>query len=113
MRSNEVFLKHIQDEVNFLLRETRGLTFDEFMNDEVLKRACARSFEIIGEAAARVSPETQAKHPEFPWSDVIGMRHRVAHGYDDINFDIVWETATIDLPALLQQLEQILSNEKV
>ena len=47
MRSNKVFLQHIQDEINFLLRETRGLTFDELMNDEVLKRACARSFEII------------------------------------------------------------------
>ena len=51
MRSNKVFLQHIQDEINFLLRETRGLTFDEFMNNEVLKRACARSFEIIAGGA--------------------------------------------------------------
>jgi uncharacterized protein with HEPN domain len=37
------------------------------------------------------------------------MRHRIAHGYDEINFDIVWEVATVDLPSLIAQLERALS----
>ena len=76
----------------------------------MLNLSLVRLIEIIGEAAARVSAETQAKHPEIRWPGIIGMRHRIAHGYDEINFDIVWEVATVDLPPLIATLEQILSS---
>jgi uncharacterized protein with HEPN domain len=55
MKSNEVFLKHVLDEIDFLLDHTRALSFDEFMRDAVLQRACARSFEIMGEAVKNIS----------------------------------------------------------
>ncbi|MBU4220741.1 MAG: DUF86 domain-containing protein [Euryarchaeota archaeon] len=48
--------------------------------------------EIIGEAARRISEETQAANPEIPWSDLISMRNVMIHEYDDIDIGIVWET---------------------
>jgi uncharacterized protein with HEPN domain len=57
MKSNEVFLRHVLDEITFLLEHTRGLSFDDFMEDAVLKRACARSFEIMGEAVKNISTD--------------------------------------------------------
>jgi uncharacterized protein with HEPN domain len=48
MRQDLPFLKHILDEINFLLKETRGLSYEEFISNELLKRACPRSIEIIG-----------------------------------------------------------------
>ena len=70
-----------------------------------------RCIEIIGEAASKVSPEVQAKHPNVPWSDIIGMRHRLIHAYFEIDLGRVCDTLATDLPPpLIVQLERILSD---
>jgi len=61
MKSDEVFLRHILDELDFLLKRTGGIDFDEFVADDVLRRACARSLEIIGEAVKNISPHFRKK----------------------------------------------------
>jgi len=76
--------------------------------DRKLVLAVVKSVEIIGEAAARVSAETQAELPRLPWRDIIDMRHRLVHAYYDINLDIVWSTLREDLPPLVETLETIL-----
>lgn len=60
MKSDEVFLRHILDELDFLLKRTSGIDFDEFATDGVLRRACARSLEIIGEAVKNISPDLRS-----------------------------------------------------
>ena len=62
MKPNQVFLSHILDEINFLIKETEGLKFEEFMQNEVLKRACSRSIEIIGEATKNLSADLKRKY---------------------------------------------------
>lgn len=62
---------------------------------------------MVGEAARRVSPEAQQKSSEIPWSDIIGMRHKIVHDYLDIDFDVVWEVVKTDLPDLVAHLEPI------
>ncbi len=64
--------------------------------------------EIIGEAAGRISPETRAKLPEIPWSDVVAMRNRLIHGYDNVDHDILWDTITHDLPLLLEAVDNLI-----
>jgi len=77
----------------------------------VLALALMRCIEIIGEAASKVSPEVQAKHPNVPWSDIIGMRHRLIHAYFEIDLGRVCDTLATDLPPpLIVQLERILSD---
>ena len=75
--------------------------------DRVLHLALTRLVEIIGEAANRVSSDTQKKHPEVPWPKIIGMRNRLVHGYDVIDFDLLWDTVTTDLPPLMNALKGI------
>ena len=65
----------------------------------------------VGEAANRVSPEVRAAHPEIPWVDVIGMRNRLAHGYDQISREILHDTIALYLPQLVGQLDAILGDE--
>ncbi len=65
----------------------------------------------VGEAANRVSPEFRAGHPEIPWVDVIGMRNRLAHGYDQISREILHDTVALYLPKLVGQLDTILGDE--
>jgi uncharacterized protein with HEPN domain len=64
---------------------------------------------IVGENVARLSkhhPEFIAAHPETPWRQAIGLRNRIAHGYEDVDFEIVWRTATEYLPNLLRELPE-------
>jgi uncharacterized protein with HEPN domain len=76
--------------------------------ERMLDLALTRLMEIVGEAATRVSPEFQAAHPDIPWAQVIGLRNRLIHGYDAIDFDILWPIVTHDLPPLILLLENVL-----
>ncbi len=78
----------------------------------MLLMALKRAIEIIGEGASKLSDEFQTAHPEIPWTDIIGMRHRLIHAYFDINLGIVWTTVDARLPALITQLESLLAAKK-
>lgn len=75
--------------------------------DRMLLFAVVRAIEVIGEAAGRVSDETQAANPAIPWSAIVGMRNRLIHGYFDIDTEIVWKTVTGELPDLLPRLRAL------
>jgi uncharacterized protein with HEPN domain len=98
----------MQDEANFILNHSRTLTKDQFLKDEVLKRALARSIEIVGEAAKNVPLEFRNQHPEIAWRSITGMRDHLIHGYITIDLDIVWDVVTKGIPELSQQLRAIL-----
>lgn len=65
----------------------------------------------VGEAANRVSPEFRTAHPEIPWLDVIGMRNRLAHGYDQVSREVLHDTIALYLPKLVGQLDTILGDK--
>jgi uncharacterized protein with HEPN domain len=64
--------------------------------------------QIIGEAASRISEEMQAQHSEVPWGQMIGMRHILVHGYFEVDLDIVWSAAQVNLVHLKEQITAIL-----
>ena len=68
-----------------------------------------KSIEIVGEAAAHVGMQVRAELPEIPWPEVVGMRNHLIHSYFDIDNDRVWDTATVDLPALKAIIERYLN----
>ncbi len=76
---------------------------------EVLNLALTRLIEIIGEAANRVPAEVQEKYPDLPWMQMIGARNRLIHGYDSVDFDILWAIVIRDLPVVIARLEDILA----
>jgi uncharacterized protein with HEPN domain len=76
-------------------------------NDRLLELALTRLLEIIGEAANRVPEETQEAHPEIAWGQIVSLRNRLIHGYDSIDFDILWAIVKEDLPELIENLEKI------
>ena len=86
-----------------------GKTRDTFDNDRQLTLALIKSIEIIGEAAARVSPEMKSATPAIPWADIVGMRNRLIHAYFDVDVDILWETVMNELPPLQRSLEAMLA----
>jgi uncharacterized protein with HEPN domain len=82
-----------------------GVSREAFMQNTQLQDAVIRRIEIIGEAARRVSFQTQDAYREIPWKAMIGMRNLMIHDYDDVDLDIVWNTVIRELPRLLNLLE--------
>lgn len=80
----------------------QGASRSDLDQDDRLLSACCYQIAVIGEAVKRVSPATRGKHPEVPWKDIAGMRDRLIHGYDSVDVDELWKTATEDVAALLQ-----------
>ncbi len=64
-----------------------------------------RSFEVVGEAARRISPELRKARPEVPWCLVSDFRNKLIHDYFGQDLEVIWRTATEDTPLLLQQIE--------
>ena len=87
----------------------RGANRPDFDQDDRLLSACCYQIAVIGEAAKRLSPNVRNKHPEVQWKDIAGMRDRLIHGYDSVDLDELWKTATEDVPALLEQVRAILA----
>src|SRR5476649_2051519 len=104
------YIVHIQQAAADACSFVEGLAKDDFLEDKRTQQAVIMSLIIIGEAATKVmdgySEFTQA-HMQVPWRSMRGMRNRIAHGYFDINLDVVWETVQTALPELLEQLTAV------
>ncbi len=86
----------------------RGRTRAELDSDRQLNLSLVRLLEIIGEAAGRVPAQERARHTDIPWAEIIGPRNRLIHGYDSVDFDILWQIVSDDLPLLIAALEKAL-----
>lgn len=87
---------------------SRGRKRNDLDEDLTFNLALTRLIEIIGEAANRVPEEFQEDHPEIPWMEIVGMRNRLIHGYDEVDFDFLWRVVRNDLPRLIKQLNKAL-----
>ena len=84
------YLKHIRDESAYIVTiVNNGLTKEDFLRDETLKRALVRSLEIIGEATKKIPADFKLKWDSIKWKDMAGMRDRLIHDYMGVNYTIV------------------------
>ncbi len=105
----EQFLKHIHDECKYLLGVSEGLSYDEFYNDETLKRAVVRSLEIIGEATKKIPADFKVLWSSIQWKNMAGMRDRLIHDYIGVNYSIVWDVIKNKIPDLEKQIDSVLN----
>lgn len=84
------------------------MTFDEYLNDIRTVSAVERQFEVLGEAARRISSEFQQAHPAIDWQRIIGLRNIIAHRYDEVRQEVLWTIIHSELTSLLTQLEELL-----
>lgn len=84
---------------------------DAMKANRMMQLALQRLVEIVGEAANRVSRGTQEEHPTISWSQIIGMRNRLAHVYDRVDLDVLWDVIVDDLPPLVEQLKAIVGRD--
>ena len=100
-------LRHMLDYAQEAIDLARGRVRADLDTDRQFNLAMTRLLEVVGEAASRVSPAGRERHPQIPWSAVAGLRNRLIHGYDEVDFDILWDIVQVDLPTLIAELRRI------
>lgn len=103
-----VRLRHMLRAAEEAVALSRGRTRQDLADDRLLELALTKLVETIGEAASRVPAGTRAEAPAIPWPEIVTMRHRLVHGYDTVDLDMLWATVNEDLPALIPVLAKVL-----
>ncbi len=101
-------LRHMRDYAGKIKAMVEGRSRADLDRDEMLSLALARALHIVGEAATRIPREEQKAYPNIRWAEIVGLRNRLVHGYDQVDLDIVWEIATKDIDRLIEELDRIL-----
>ena len=99
-------IKHLKDLVVFI----DGLDFNGFLADTKTVAACAFTLGQVGELAGKMEDSFQIAHPEIPWKSLRGLRNRVVHDYENVDFAVLWAILTKNVPQVLAQFEAMLSN---
>ena len=111
MRNDDrVRILHMIDATESVEQFAAGRKRGDLDTDKMLLFAILRAIEVIGEAASKVTSETQDASPGVPWASIVGMRNRLIHGYFDIDSDVVWKTVTDEVPVLRRSLQALLEN---
>jgi len=111
MRHEPSFLKDILSACRKIEAIVAATSENLFLRDEVLPAAVLHHLTVIGEAINRMSVELRERHPEVPWRQIIAVRHRIVHAYFDLDLQILWDTATDDIPKPRRQVLNILTTE--
>lgn len=108
MPREELYLQDIIEASNAIERFLKGAEENDFLANEMLQSAILHKLTIIGEASARISTELKSRYSEIEWKAIVGFRNIAVHAYFSINWKIVWETATMRVAPLREQILQIL-----
>jgi uncharacterized protein with HEPN domain len=105
-----ISLRQMLDHAVEALEMAEGRSRADLDRNRMLNLALVRLLEILGEAAARVPAEERDCRPGIPWGTLIGLRNRLIHAYDQVDFDILWQILSTDLPSLVQELRRCLAS---
>lgn len=114
MRHEADFLSDIIDYAGEIEGLVDGIQLADFVQNDLLRSTVTYKLLIIGEAASRISQESRNRFSDVPWTQIVGFRNQVAHGYFATDYSVVFSVATIQLPDLrrrVTEIAQILSDE--
>jgi uncharacterized protein with HEPN domain len=96
-------------EIDFLQKNCAHVEIESLLRDEVLRRACLKSLEIICEASKSISEGMKKTHPDVDWRRITGKRAKLVHRYFDVDWEIIEDVINNDLPGLRSNVLRLLS----
>lgn len=112
-RTDQAYLEDMLEAARRATAYCAGMTREQFLDDAKTQDAVVRNLEILGEAAKCVPDGLRCEVSIIPWRNITGMRDRLIHDYFGVNWDIVWDVVTQDLPPLLSQLQEFVARRHV
>lgn len=109
MLRDDASLQDIYNSGKIVLKFAEALNREQLGLDESNTAGIILHIMIIGEATKRLSPEFRSQHPKIPWQQMAGMRDVIAHQYDKIDFDLMWDVVQVRIPEMLAKVEPLLS----
>lgn len=111
-RDSFLYLEDIARSMARVREYIHGIGFQDFKRDYKTVDAVIRNFEIIGEASKNVPKQLKEKYGHIPWEEMYRLRNRISHEYFGIDYEIIWEIASINLPQNLADILAIMENER-
>jgi len=108
-REYKAYLKDILEAIHKIERYTENISFEEFVNNELVQDGVVRNLEIIGEAAKNIPGDIKREYPDVEWRKIAGLRDILIHAYFGIDVEIVWDIVKNKVPKLKEKIEEILS----
>jgi len=109
---NDVIIGKMLGYIEKILRYTQAMDYDAFTKQDVVMEACVFNLSQLGELVRRVDSEYRASNKDIPWSQIYGLRNRIVHDYEGVNFVLVWEIICNDLPELREMLRNYSDHSK-
>lgn len=110
MRPERLYLGDIIEACDAIARFLEPIEKEDFLHDELRQSAVLQKFIVIGEAATRLPTEFRERHANVPWSRAAGLRNVAVHEYFSVSWEIIWVTATQDIPSLRDNVGMILES---
>jgi len=107
-RNWKIRITDMLQSIEHITAYTQDITQSEFEADQKTIDAVLRNLEIIGEAARHVPENITTKSPDMPWDEMRAMRNIVIHEYFGVNLNIIWHTTQVNLPSIVDKLEELL-----
>lgn len=107
IKNDAYYVKKMLKDIRFIIEKTEGITLDELEEDEVLCDSVLFRLIQISENSSKLTDEFKVRHKDIPWQAIKGMRNKIVHEYGDVEFDIVHQTITEDIPEICEKLDSL------
>lgn len=107
IKDDVYYIKKMLRDIRFIIEKTKGITLDELEANEVLCDSVLFRLIQISESSVKLTAEFKAGHNDIPWQAIKGMRNKIVHEYGDVEFDVIHQTITEDIPEICEKLNSL------
>jgi uncharacterized protein with HEPN domain len=111
MRDERLYLEDILEAAKSIETFLKNHTKEDLVASDLLQSAIIQKFSVIGEASSRISRGLKSRFPQVEWRKIIGIRNIMVHAYFAVDWNLIWETVNVDLPVLIEQIDEIILTE--
>jgi len=108
MKDKYYYFNKMLDYINRIAKSIKGISYDDFMQDDDKQAACSFNISQIAENANKITDSDKKHHKDLPWIEIKALRNRIVHDYDSINKKILWDTIKTELPKLAKDIKDII-----